>query len=74
VFLDTFLKENPALGDMAELAFKDLSFEKEQDRVKVNFLKMFYFYIEDAKLKKIGRYEVKRNSLNEAQGKNLISY
>ena len=48
---------------MAELVFEDLSFEKEKDRVKVNFLKMFYFHIEDPILNKIGKYEIKRNSI-----------
>lgn len=48
---------------MAELVFKDLSFEKEKDRVKVNFLKMFYFHIDEDVLKKIGKYEISRNSI-----------
>ena len=38
---------------MAELTFNDLSFEKDNDKIKVNFLKLFYFYIEEGMLKKI---------------------
>ena len=35
---------------MAELVFSDLSFEKEKDRVKVSFLRMFYTYLEENSL------------------------
>ncbi|MEK6984118.1 MAG: radical SAM protein [Nanoarchaeota archaeon] len=48
---------------MAELVFKDISFEREKDKVKVNFLKLFYFYIEDNALKKIGHFEMNKNSI-----------
>jgi uncharacterized protein len=49
---------------MAELTFKDLTFEKIKDKIKVNFLKMFYFYLDDDTLKKIGNYEITKNSIS----------
>ncbi|MBI4452370.1 radical SAM protein [Candidatus Woesearchaeota archaeon] len=49
---------------MAELIFKDLSFENENERVKVNFLRLFYFYLEKSQLEKIGSYELTKNSIN----------
>src|SRR3989344_5169842 len=49
---------------MAELIFKDLSFENENGKVKVNFLKLFYFYLEKNSLEKIGHYEIGRNSIS----------
>ena len=48
---------------MAELVFKDLSFEKDKDRVKVNFLRLFYSYIDEDSLKKIAPFEIYKNSI-----------
>ena len=48
---------------MAELVFKDLSFEKDKGRIKVNFLKIFYFYLDEGSLNKIGDYQISRNSI-----------
>ena len=48
---------------MAELAFKDLSFERNNDKVRVNFLRLFYTYLEESSLKKIGSFEVNKNSI-----------
>ena len=48
---------------MAELIFKDLSFEKGKDRIKVNFLKLFYFYLDETSLNKIGSFEINKNSI-----------
>ncbi len=48
---------------MAELVFKDLSFEKEKDKVKVNFLKIFYSYLEEDKLRKIAPFDVNKHSI-----------
>ncbi len=48
---------------MAELTFKDLSFEKDKDKIKVNFLRLFYFYLEDENLKKIAPFEINKNSI-----------
>ena len=48
---------------MAELVFHDLSFEKEKDKVKVNFLRLFCTYLEESSLKKIAPFEVGKNSI-----------
>jgi len=48
---------------MAELVFKDLSFEKAENKVKVNFLRMFYFYLEENNLEKIAPFEISKNSI-----------
>ena len=48
---------------MAELVFNDLSFEKEKDKIKVNFLKLFYSYLEEESLKKIAPFEMGKNSI-----------
>ncbi len=49
---------------MAELIFKDLSFEKQDDQVKVNFLKLFYSYIDEESLIKIAPFQISKNSIN----------
>ena len=49
---------------MAELRFSDLSFEQEKDRVKVNFLKLFYTYLDDHEVNSIGKYSVNQHSLD----------
>ncbi len=49
---------------MAELKFLDLEFEDLNSKVKVYFLKNFYFEIDKAALQRIGRLEVRKNSLN----------
>ena len=41
---------------MAELAFRDLSFEKDKDRIKINFLKLFYSHLESSSLEKIAPF------------------
>lgn len=48
---------------MAELVFNDLGFEKGKGRVRVNFLKLFYFYVEESSFKKIAPFEVNKNSI-----------
>jgi hypothetical protein len=48
---------------MAELSFKTLRFKDMEKRIKVNFLKIFYFYIEKNELSKIGSFEIKENSI-----------
>ncbi|MBI2659727.1 radical SAM protein, partial [Candidatus Woesearchaeota archaeon] len=48
---------------MAELIFKDLSFEREKDKVRVNFLRLFYTYLEEVTLRKIAPFEVNKNSI-----------
>src|SRR3989344_3093345 len=48
---------------MAELVFKDLSLEKQEDKLKVNFLKIFYTYMDIKSLEKIAPFEVSKNSI-----------
>jgi len=48
---------------MAELIFKDLSFEEKDQRVRVNFLKLFYFEIDKSVLEKIGNFKVSDNRI-----------
>ena len=48
---------------MAELVFKDLRFEREKDRVKISFLKLFYSYLDDESLRKIAPFEINGNSI-----------
>ena len=48
---------------MADLVFKDLNFEKEKDRLKVNFLRLFYCYINEDNLRRIAPFEINKNSI-----------
>ncbi len=48
---------------MAELVFKDLNFERDKDKIKVNFLKFFYCYLEESNLQKIAPFEINKNSI-----------
>ena len=49
---------------MARLAFKDLEFKRENGKIRVNFLKLFYFCLEDNDLKKVGEYKIEKNAIN----------
>ena len=48
---------------MTELQFKDLSFQEENGKIKVNFHKLFYSYIEERELERIGHYRINKNSI-----------
>ena len=48
---------------MAELIFKDLSFEEKDSKVRVNFLKLFYFEIDKSVLKSIGNFKIDSNKI-----------
>jgi hypothetical protein len=48
---------------MAQLEFETLSFEGHRDRIKVNFLEVFYFYLDKAELSKISKFEVDKNKI-----------
>lgn len=48
---------------MAELVFKDLTFEKDKDKIRVNFLRLFYCHLESSSLKKIAPFEIRKNSI-----------
>lgn len=60
---------------MATLNFKDLGFIDEPDRVKVLFLRHFYFYVDKADLSRIGPLKVFRNSLEfDASEKRTLKF
>ncbi len=48
---------------MAELVFKDLSFEEKDEKIRVNFLKIFYFDIDKSVLKSIGNFNINSNKI-----------
>ena len=48
---------------MAELEFKDLTFEAFKDKIKVNFLKIFYFYLDKTALEKISKFKINKNKI-----------
>jgi len=48
---------------MAELSFKTLSFKKEDNKTRINFLKIFYFYLDNNLLNKIGKFKAEGNSI-----------
>jgi uncharacterized protein len=48
---------------MAELLFNDLSFEERQEKVRVNFLKLFYFDIDKELLKGLGKLKIHDNKI-----------
>lgn len=48
---------------MAQIAFGDLSFEDRGDRIRVNFLRIFYFYLSKKELKKIDDFIIKKKSI-----------
>jgi hypothetical protein len=48
---------------MAELVFKDLSFEEKDQKVRINFLKLFYFEIDKSLLKSIGNFKIDSNKI-----------
>ena len=48
---------------MAVLNFKDLEFVDEKERIKAYFLRIYYFYIPKEGLEKIGRFRIKRHSI-----------
>jgi len=48
---------------MAKLNFKTLSFKDEGSNIKVNFLRIFYFYLDKESLEKIGKFKLDKNSI-----------
>ena len=49
---------------MTKLEFKQLEFKEFSDYIRVNFLKIFYFDINKEELKKIGKFELDKNSIS----------
>ena len=48
---------------MTILKFKDLQFDEKDDKIEVIFLRLFYFFIDKSKLEKIGKYKIKKHSI-----------
>lgn len=48
---------------MAELSFKTISFKQDGNKTRVNFLKIFYFYLDNKLLAKIGDFKLKDDSI-----------
>ena len=48
---------------MAELVFKDLSFEEKEEKVRVKFLKLFYFEVDKSVLEGIGHFKIDNNKI-----------
>lgn len=46
---------------MSKLEFKDLKFEEEKDKIKINFIRNYYFYLDKASLNKISDFKIKEN-------------
>lgn len=48
---------------MATLEFKQLYFEEGEEALKVNFNRLYYFYLQKIDLEKIGKYSVNKNKI-----------
>lgn len=48
---------------MAELTFHDLSFEDQKDKIRINFLRLFYFDLDKKDLNKISDFIVDKNKI-----------
>ena len=48
---------------MAVLNFNDLKFVHEKERIKVYFLKIYYFYLQKEDLSRISRFKVSSHSI-----------
>jgi len=48
---------------MAVLTFKDFTFEDKKNKVRVNFLKIFYFDVDKESLEKIGKFKINNNKI-----------
>src|SRR3989338_296182 len=53
---------------MTKLSFKELSFESSDKGLKVNFLRNFYFYLDNSRLSKLGEYIIGKNSIEFPDG------
>lgn len=49
---------------MPKLTFEDLTFSEGRDEVRVNFLKIYYFYLNKKELTKISDFVVEENGIN----------
>ena len=48
---------------MAELVFKDLSFEEKESKIRVKFLKIFYFDVDKSIIENIGNFKIDNNKI-----------
>jgi len=48
---------------MAKLKFEDLTFEDGKDKVKVSFLRIFYFYLDKRALERISKFKISKNEI-----------
>ncbi len=48
---------------MPKITFQDLTFKKKADKVRVNFLKLYYFYLDKKELAKISDFIIAKNSI-----------
>ena len=48
---------------MAELTFNDLSFEEKEGKVRINFLKIFYFEVDRPALESLGHFKAAGNKI-----------
>ncbi len=53
-----FINEIVFYCHMVKINFRTLVFEEEKDRVKVIFLKSYYFYLDNKELSRIGKFNV----------------
>ncbi|MBN1156034.1 radical SAM protein [Candidatus Woesearchaeota archaeon] len=51
---------------MAELRFRDLSFEEEPDFIRVSLYRLFYFRIPVSEINRIGKFKIEKNSIKFA--------
>jgi len=49
---------------MAEFVFQDISFEGKKDRIRVHFLKLFYFDLDKKELSKIAGFAISKNKIS----------
>ncbi len=73
-----FLNQTAIVTSMAKITFEDLSFEdiskrsferlsnsfdKKEDKIRVNFLRLFYFHLQKKELKQIDNFTIQKNSI-----------
>jgi uncharacterized Fe-S cluster-containing radical SAM superfamily enzyme len=46
------------------MEFKDLAFAEQDNQIEVIFLRLFHFFIDKSQLEKIGKYKIKKNSID----------
>ena len=51
------------MSEQTILEFEELTFQEQEDKVKVNFLKSYSFYIDKQNLENIGPYKIRLSYL-----------